>query len=227
MLMGLAGLGFFTLLSFRYPQRARARARRLLGAGDRTPALPKPMPSPAPAPPAAAVHVLPAPAPVRTDSAGSAEAIVTAAAQAHGLDPRVALMFADLESGLNPNVEHDRDWPFRNGCGNYRRHVLENPKFASNPARGEPGAWIGYGLFGLLSPYFAGPHEHPRLLLDPTTNAQRAAAFLKRKLDQSGGDIRQARLRFAGCWRPERCSPEKVALVDRRLQAAMRKWGLV
>lgn len=216
----MAGLGILTLLSFRYPSRARAAAasRRL----------PQPGPAPAPASTPAAVVVLP-PTPVPqlpAPAPGGIEALITREAQAQGVDPRVALMFADLESGLNPNVTHDKDWPFRNRCEGYRKHVLDNPRFADNPARTDPSAWIGYGLFGLLSPYFAGPHEHPRALLDPATNARRGIAFLKRKLEQAGGDIRTARLRYAGCYPPERCSPGRIATLDRRLQAGLQRWGL-
>jgi soluble lytic murein transglycosylase-like protein len=70
-----------------------------------------PAPTPAPAPPAVkppvVVHAKPAPKPappVVSYPPGSIEAIITAAAQRHGVDPAWMIRTASCESGLRPNA---------------------------------------------------------------------------------------------------------------------------
>lgn len=212
-LLGLAGLGALAWLAMRYPRQAQARS------------LPRMLPAPAPAPTPAAAIALPPVVPHAAESPSIAD-IIAQHARAAGINPRLAMAFADLESGINPGALHDQDWATRDGCANYRKHVLGNAKFNQNPGRGEPAAWMGYGLFGLMSPFFLGALEHPRVLLDPNINAMRGTGLIAQHLRSSGGNVRDARLRYVGCYPAERCSPTKVAQIDRRLQDALRKWGV-
>src|SRR4051812_46824745 len=54
-------------------------------------------------------------------------ALIADEARAQGVDPRVALAFADAESALRPAAQGDLDWPYRNGGALYHKHVLGNP----------------------------------------------------------------------------------------------------
>jgi len=152
-------------------------------------------------------------------------AIIVNAARAVGLSPQVALAFADLESGLNPNAIGDKDWPYRRGGELYRNRVLAQLRLTDNPAVMDPAPWVSYGLFQLLAADHVGPHEHPRRLLDPTINAARGAAFIARLLEQNDGDPYATRLRYVGCRADgSRCDAEHVDKTLAKLSRALGKW---
>lgn len=125
-------------------------------------------------------------------------AIINAAAAKHGVPARIALAWAQVESGLNPAAEGDRQWHTYDGGKRYERLVRDAPKFARNPFRHEPSRWHSYGLFQLLAPYHTGPTEDPKLLLDPRVNADRGVRRIAELLQQTGGDWQRARLLYTG-----------------------------
>jgi hypothetical protein len=161
-------------------------------------------------------------------SAGPIIALVAAEASAQGIDPRVALAFADAESGLHPDAQGDLDWPYRNGGELYQKHVLGNPALLRNPYRGDPSVWHSYGLFQLLAPYHVLELEHPAVLLDPRTNTQRGVRAIRTALERSGGELYQARRRYAGCGPGSGCERNAALLarVDGRWSQMLHKWGL-
>lgn len=161
-------------------------------------------------------------------SAGPIVALIAAEASAQGVDPRVALAFADAESGLRPEAQGDLDWPYRNGGELYQKHVLGNPALLRNPYRGDPSVWHSYGLFQLLAPYHVLELEHPAVLLDPRINAQRGVRAIRSALERSGGELYQARRRYAGCGPGSGCERNAALLahVDGRWSQMLHKWGL-
>lgn len=120
------------------------------------------------------------------------------AADRHGVERRVVLAFAWIESRWNPSAEGDLIWHERSGGALYRRHVLNNARLARNPARLEPDVWHSYGLLQLLAPYYVEPTEHPRVLLDPVINADRGAGAIARLLARAHGDVLAARYLYVG-----------------------------
>jgi hypothetical protein len=147
--------------------------------------------------------------------------LITREARAQGVDPVLALAIAETESGFNPAAKGDARWSELDGGKRYREHVLDNPKFAANPARTSPKEWFSYGLFQLLAPYHVGPSEHPRVLWDPAINAARGVAVLKQLMRKHGGDVAQVRLAYAGALKLE---PAAQELVLRRFATNYRNW---
>jgi hypothetical protein len=179
-----------------------------------------PYPSP---PPAGQGVAQPAPRDGRAISA-----LIADEARAQGVDPRVALAFADAESALRPDVQGDLDWPYRSSGALYQKHVLGDPTLSRNPYRGDPSVWHSYGLFQLLAPYHVLELEHPAVLLDPHINAQRGVRAVRTALERSGGELYQARRRYAGCGPGSGCEQNAalVARIDARWGQALHKWGL-
>lgn len=156
-------------------------------------------------------------------------ALIADEARAQGVDPRVALAFADAESALRPNAQGDLDWAYRSNGALYQQHVLGNPALARNPYRGDPSLWHSYGLFQLLAPYHVHELEHPAVLLDARVNAQRGVRAIRTALERSAGELYQARRRYAGCGPGSSCEHNGARLtqIDSRWSQALRKWGLV
>jgi hypothetical protein len=155
------------------------------------------------------------------------EQIIRAAAALHKVPAQVALAFAQVESALNPKAEGDLKWhEFDNGA-RYRALVLNNAKFATNPHRLTPQLWHSYGLFQLLAPYHCGPNEDPRVLLDPTVNADRGCKTIARLLKQTNGDIAAARLLYTGASRAADAKKAQiVASISRALDNEIGKTGI-
>lgn len=124
--------------------------------------------------------------------------IIAVAAKKYGVPLRVALAFAWLESRFKPYAEGDKSWAEWNMGERYRKNVLNNPKFADNPYRLDKKIWHSYGLFQLLAPYFVSGKENPTALLDPTINADRGVRKIANSLKVAGGDVRKARVIYAG-----------------------------
>jgi hypothetical protein len=161
-------------------------------------------------------------------SSAAMAALIAEEAHAQGVDPRVALAFADAESGLRPEAQGDLDWPYRDGGELYQKHVLGNPALLRNPYRGDPSVWHSYGLFQLLAPYHVLELEHPAVLLDPRTNARRGVRAVRTALERSGGELYQARRRYAWCGPGSGCERNTALLarVDGRWSQALHKWGI-
>lgn len=173
----------------------------------------------------------PPPPPVQPRS--EIEKIIIDEANRQGVDPRIALLFADLESGLKPATTGDHDWPYReqNGVTMYERFVLQNDTYNNNPWRDDPSVWISYGLFQLLSPhylYFYDRNAHPAKLLDPQINSKIAIKRIKNQIEKFGAnDLVKVRLGYgASCLIPNRCSYETINRIVGRLDKFAGKWGL-
>jgi hypothetical protein len=152
--------------------------------------------------------------------------LITREAAAVGLDPRIAVAFAEHESGLDPFRLGDAGWAEKNQGENYRRHVLENPRLASNPWRHVPSLWRSYGLFQLLAPFHVQGNEHPHVLLHPLLNTQRGVRAVRAVLEQSGGNLYEARRRYVGCGPGTTCSADVLAHVDAAWARSLHRWGL-
>jgi hypothetical protein len=164
--------------------------------------------------------------PVKPSKKQAMRDLIREVAAAQGVPPYIALAFADLESGFDPNAKGDTHWHLKDGGALYRKSVLENVRFARNPARNDPTAWHSYGLFQLLAPFHAGGSEHPKVLFDPRVNATRGVAFIGKLLKRYGGDVHKARLAYVGCGADgSRCDAEYVARVRERLDKALAKWS--
>jgi len=150
--------------------------------------------------------------------------LITREAAAVGLDPRVAVAFAERESRLDPLALGDAGWAAKND--NYRRHVLQNPRLASNPWRNVPSLWRSYGLFQLLAPFHVQQHEHPHVLLDPQLNTQRGVRAVRGALERSGGNLYEARRRYVGCGPGTACTADELARIDTAWAQSLHRWGL-
>ena len=153
-------------------------------------------------------------------------ALITREAAAVGLDPRIAVAFAELESRLDPNAMGDAGWAEKNHGDNYRRHVLGNSRLASNPWRNVPSLWRAYGLFQLLAPFHVHENEHPHVLLDPLLNTQRGVRAVRAVLEKSGGNLHEARRRYVGCGPGTTCSADVLGRIDSAWAQSLHRWGL-
>jgi hypothetical protein len=175
---------------------------------------------------AAARHVRAAvsPAPARragTRPSPEIRALIEREAVAQGVPSEIAFVFAELESGFNPNAYGDRDWAAKHP----HEWQATQQRLVGNPAIDDPSAWGSYGLFGLLAAYHVQPREHPHVLWDPEWNAQRGVAAVRNALNRAAGDVRGARLLYVGCGLDgSRCSRKYLQRTDALLQKAARRW---
>jgi hypothetical protein len=211
--LALTGLGAFVLMAMR-------RSMDEGGQGQVSPS-----PAPNPWQPVTVPALVPSPIPA--DKAAIA-ALIAEEARAQGVQPLVALAFADAESTLDPSAQGDKDWAFRSGGALYRKNVLENPHLARNPYRNDPTLWRSYGLFQLLAPYHVLETEHPAVLLDPRVNARRGVKAVRNALIRSGGELYRARRTYAGCGPGSSCEQNQARLtqIDSRWAQFLRKWGI-
>lgn len=151
---------------------------------------------------------------------GLMRAIIARAAQTHGVPIHVAHAYAWLESRFDSKAEGDLAWATWDHGARYRKYVLEARKFAHNPYRLMPELWHSYGLFQLLAPHFIGPQEDPRVLLDPEINADRGCKYIATCLRKARGDVRLARLYYAGATKLD--EPAQAALLAKMDQALTR-----
>lgn len=124
--------------------------------------------------------------------------LIISTAKRLGVNPRYALAYAWLESKFNPFADGDKDWAKWDNGARYQKNVLDNPKFAKNPARNKPELWHSYGLFQLLAPYYVGETEDPSILYSPTINAERGIKRMAASIKKANGSIMQARIEYAG-----------------------------
>jgi hypothetical protein len=146
------------------------------------------------------------------------KAIIKAEAGAQGVNPKLALLFADLESRFNPDAVGDRDWPFRSD--NWQRFVRDNPRYAANPFRTDRDLWVSYGLFQLLSPFELwreNPNADPSTLLDVRTNARLGVAKIRRLQERFGVD--PLKIRIAYVCGSLKCSRDKMLSIAEKLVA--------
>jgi hypothetical protein len=136
-------------------------------------------------------------------------ALIVEEAQAQGLSPALALQFALAETSIR-NVVGDTHLADRPG---YMEKIRE--EHPENPYVGQPELWASYGPFQLQARWFVRGTEDPRVLLDPFVSVPRAITFIKRKLDQAGGDPALARALYV-CGSLQACSDDKLDKIAER-----------
>jgi hypothetical protein len=160
-------------------------------------------------------------------------ALIKAEAGSQGVDPKLALVFADLESNFKSNAIGDKTWHARRnskGVTRWKQFVFDNPRYVRSPFRDEKHLWASYGLFQLLSPFELWREDanaDPRILLDPKINARLAVAKLKRLQDRFGTDPLKIRLAYGGCTVTGRaCPADTVIRIAIKLQKTAAEHGL-
>jgi hypothetical protein len=151
---------------------------------------------------------------------------IKAEALKQGVDPRIALTFADLESRFQSGAVGDRTWPFRGD--KWERFVRDNPRYSANQFRNQRDLWVSYGLFQLLSPFELWreePNADPRILALPEVNARLGVAKIKRLQDEFGKDPLKIRIKYV-CGSIRSCDPGKVLSIARKLANTAPKHGL-
>jgi hypothetical protein len=155
-----------------------------------------------------------------------ARTLIKSEALKQGVDPKVALTFARLESNFKSNVVGDTTWHQRKdsqGRTRWERFVRDNPRYIKSPFRDEKHLWASYGLFQLLSPFELwreDPNADPRILLQPEVNTRLAVAKLKRLQDRFGKDPLKIRLAYGGCTVTGRACPAGTVLRASKLHEA-------
>jgi hypothetical protein len=146
--------------------------------------------------------------------------LIRAEARRQGVDENVALAFAEVESGLDPNAVGDENWASKHDRL-YRELVKEGP-LASNPYANDRKLWRSYGLFQLLAPYHVQGAEDPRILLNPTVNARRGIGHIRRLGVRTQQDWNKARLLYTGATKSARAKQDQIV---QRFERAMEKWA--
>ncbi len=159
---------------------------------------------------------------------GAMQQAIAAEASRQGVDPAVALLFADLESGFK-NVTGDSWWPAKklpDGRTNWEVYVRDNPAFTNNPYRDVPPLWISYGPFQLLSPFsLPDPKADPRLLFELAVNIRLGVAKIKQLSKLYGGNLVKMRLAYV-CGSATGCSSKRTAEITAQLKAKASKYDL-
>lgn len=156
----------------------------------------------------------------------AAKAQIKAEALKQGVDPRIALTFADLESRFQSGAVGDRTWPFRGD--KWERFVRDNPRYVANRFRSERDPWVSYGLFQLLAAFELwreNPNADPRVLSLPEVNARLGVAKIKRLQEEFGNDPLKIRIKYV-CGSIRSCDPGKVLSIARKLANTAPKHGL-
>jgi hypothetical protein len=160
---------------------------------------------------------------------GEVQVTIAEEAKRQGLDPAVALLFADLETGFK-NVTGDKNWPAKirsDGRTNWETFVRDNPRYDDNPFRGDAALWLSYGPFQLLAPhhlYKVNPDADPRILTQLPVNTKIGVQLVKKLYDQYNGDLAKMRIAFV-CGGLSSC-PERASSVVARLRSRAEKYGL-
>jgi len=156
---------------------------------------------------------------------GAVQKAIVAEAKRQGVNPAVALLFADVESGFSQGAIGDRNWPYRGD--NWERYVFNNPRLQGNPYLLDRELWVSYGVYQLLAPYHLhlyDPIANPRALLGLQTNVRLGVAKVKRLLSKYG-DVLAARLAYV-CGSPSACSVDRAETVASRLETKAGKWDI-
>ncbi len=149
--------------------------------------------------------------------------IIRKIADQQGVPRQVALAWADAESGLNPNLEDNLDWPTADGGARYKSLVVDNPRLFDNPARTDPSAWHSYGLYRLPAAFYSAGNQHPKELLDPTWNATLALGNIAKLYRTYHGSWDAARLAFV-CGSPTGCPPAQAQQILAMTHEYLKKW---
>ena len=151
---------------------------------------------------------------------------IKAEALKQGVDPRIALTFADLESRFQSGAVGDKTWPFRGD--KWERFVQNNPRYSANQFRDQRDPWVSYGFFQLLSAFELwreDPNADPRILALPEVNARLGVAKIKRLQDEFGNDPLKIRIKYV-CGNIAKCDPGKVLSIARKISKTAPKHGL-
>jgi len=124
----------------------------------------------------------------------------------------------------------------------YRRYVLEEPAYASNPWRDEPAAWKSYGYFHQLAAHWlrqaielgiAAVDAHPQILADPAVSialgVPMVLGYLQGEAEHGWPEAWiRARLKAKGCGADgSGCPAAEVAAVRARARSRLDQWGLL
>jgi len=165
---------------------------------------------------------LPATVPATT---GAVQKAIVAEANRQGVNPAVALLFADVESGFQAGAVGDKNWPYRGD--NWERFVLNNPRLQGNPYLMDRELWVSYGVYQLLAPFhlhYHDPMANPRSLLNLNTNVRVGVAKIKRLLSKYGDPL-AARMAYV-CGSPSACSTSRAELIASRLESKAGRWNI-
>lgn len=160
---------------------------------------------------------------------GDIQNIIVAEAKRQGLDPAVALLFADLETGIKNTTGDDR-WPYRvrnDGRTNWEATVRDESRYDTNPYKNNPDIWISYGPFQLLSPhtvYQFDRNADPRKLADVKLNTKLAVAKIIRLRELYKGDV--SRMRHAYVCGSDTGCPGSKDMIIARLRDKAPKYGI-
>jgi hypothetical protein len=161
---------------------------------------------------------------------GSVQALIRAEAERQGVDPRLALTVAKIESGFRSNLTGDREWYSKvgkDGRTNWERYVRDVPAFNNNPYRNQKELWISYGLFQTLAPFHLWREDRnadPRVLFDAEVNARIGVAILRAIQDRLGDDPLKIRMSYV-CGNVG-CSEAKSLLIAKTLARVGSEFGL-
>lgn len=135
------------------------------------------------------------------ESAETIKSIITEEARKQGLNPKIALLFAFLESRYT-NKLGDTNWPFKRdetGKTNWEKYVLNSKTLKYNPYVDEKELWISYGPFQILSAFHIDKIDataSPLILLDVRTNAAVAIQIIKKLQRMYGNNLEKMRLAY-------------------------------
>jgi hypothetical protein len=161
---------------------------------------------------------------------GEVEQIIIEEARRQGVNPRIALLFASLESSFK-NVTGDTSWYARkrsDGRTNWERWVRDNDQYNDNPYRYQKELWVSYGPFQLLAPFnlsYYNRNANPRVLGQVPVNAKVAIAKIKRLGEKYNWDVAKMRLAYR-CGTAEGCSASARAKTLARLTERAASYGV-
>jgi hypothetical protein len=157
--------------------------------------------------------------------------LIRSEAAKQGVDPKLALTFADIESKFKSNAIGDTSWYAKlnsKGVTRWDEYVGGDKRYAENPFRNQKHLWASYGLFQLLAPFELWREDanaDPRILLDPAINARLGIAKIKRLQDKHGDDPLKIRLAYVGC-AYKGCGVSTVLSVSTKFASKAREHGL-
>lgn len=143
-------------------------------------------------------------------------------AKSRNLDPSIALLFADLESGIK-NVTGDYNWP--DNSENWKKVIRNYP---GNPYLKNRKLWISYGPFQLLAVWHLKKLDSmasPEILGNLKNNVKIGVSVIKNLEQKYNGDLLQMRMAYS-CGTPSSCPESKAILIAQRLQLKVKDYNI-
>lgn len=161
---------------------------------------------------------------------GDIQKIIVAESQKQGLDPAIAILFAELETNSR-NITGDPKWPYRktgDGRTNWEKYVRDEKRYNGNQFREDASLWISYGPFQLLSPHILYQYKanaDPRILSDVKLNAKLAVAKIIRLREKYKGNIANMRIAYV-CGSAEGCGQTRRNEILASLRSQAPRFGI-